>query len=369
MRDIVIVGGKWDDIKGKSSGYIAKLHDELEKQFNSKIKLYNGGEFNKLKNIIDNLNDEILFWFADIDNNKEKIIQGIKENHNKIFLITSKNNYSKKYDFLYLIAHALKNKSNLFIEFEKDESIILASVYDTLGNSYGEKIKDINKLSEVIYKRIKEIIDVKRFKSEKIGENIPPEIGDEEDYFICMVKKYADVFHELIHGVNHSRFMGNCSFRCSKGGFPSFRQKGMIYVSRRNIDKRQIGKDGFVSIEPIPAYDVSLNKIKVQYYGENKPSVDTPVQLALYSLYKNINYMIHSHVYIQDAPFTKNVIPCGAIEEVEDILEIISNKNICDFAINLNGHGSIFAADKAIKIGSVNYIPRVFPEFHCLHEV
>lgn len=39
----------------------------------------------------------------------------------------------------------------------------------------------------------------------------------------------------------------NVSFRCEKG-FPSFRDKNIIYVSKRNMDKRMIGKEGFVAV-------------------------------------------------------------------------------------------------------------------------
>jgi len=359
---ILMVGGKWDDNGGKHSGYINKLHASLEKHFGI-FTLHNGGFWKDLENIMNTLNDEILFWFPDIPNEKNKLVESIKTNHPKAFLITSKNNYDHKYEFMHLIAHALKNKSNLLVEFTKDRSVILGSVYDPLGNSYGRDILDIDKLADILYSRISAIHNVKRFKSVMIGERIPPTISENESKFIDFVKGYADVFHNLIHGVNHSRFLGNCSFRCSKGGFPSFRQGDLIYVSRRNIDKREIGADGFVPVKAIDSISYIVNgRVDVEYYGEDKPSVDTPVQLLLYALYPNINYMIHSHTYVSGARFTDRVIPCGAIEEVNEITGIVEYLDTHFFAINLKGHGSIVASEFVGSLSGINYIGRKFPE-------
>lgn len=35
--------------------------------------------------------------------------------------------------------------------------------------------------------------------------------------------------------------------------------------------------------------------------------------------------MIHSHCYIENAPYTEMSVPCGAIEEVDEILNVIRN--------------------------------------------
>ena len=49
------------------------------------------------------------------------------------------------------------------------------------------------------------------------------------------------------------------------------------------------------------------------YYGE-KPSVDTPIQIKLFNYYHNVNYMVHGHVYVDNAKMTEHKIPlwlCG----------------------------------------------------------
>lgn len=182
-------------------------------------------------------------------------------------------------------------------------------------------------------------------------------VPDETEFF-DIIKEYADVFHELINpSPNVTRFLGNSSFRCQRG-FPSFRKNGIIYVSKRNIDKRFIDKEGFVPTK--------LSDEEVFYYGKNKPSVDTPIQLRLYSKLPHINYMIHAHVYIQDAPFTSHMIPCGGIQEVKEILNIIGNEygsyNKDFYSINLVGHGCIVMSSDTEKLKNLKYIGRVLPE-------
>ena len=36
-----------------------------------------------------------------------------------------------------------------------------------------------------------------------------------------------------------------------------------------------------------------------------------------------IRYMLHSHVYIKDAPTIVSTLPCGALEEADEILKYI----------------------------------------------
>jgi hypothetical protein len=149
--------------------------------------------------------------------------------------------------------------------------------------------------------------------------------------------------------------LGNASFRC-ESGFPSFRGKGKIYVTRRNIDKRNLGINSFVAVEDTPEH--------VSYYGDDKPSVDTPIQLALYKTLPRINFMIHSHAYIYGAPMTKKIIPCGVLEEIEEILWAIPDGDLNWFFVNLLGHGSICAGVQSRMLGNVKYYAREVPELN-----
>ena len=65
---------------------------------------------------------------------------------------------------------------------------------------------------------------------------------------------------------------------------------------------------------------------KVYYYGDYKPSKDTVVQIKLYKLFPEINYIVHSHCYADGAAFTKTPVPCGSLDEIDEILYVIKKK-------------------------------------------
>ena len=120
----------------------------------------------------------------------------------------------------------------------------------------------------------------------------------------------------------------------------------------------------FIAIDDfVPVY---LENKKIYYCGKNKPSVDTPIQVRLYQLLPNINYMIHTHCYIDGAPYTKKVLPCGAIEEVEEILQVLKkhyqNLNEDFYLINLLGHGSIMMSKNPNQLKNIHVIGRNLPE-------
>jgi len=88
---------------------------------------------------------------------------------------------------------------------------------------------------------------------------------------------------------------------------------------------------------------IVTNKNQIRYFGEYKPSIDTPVQIELYKKLDNINYFIHGHTYIQNQDLTNNYFPCGDIREVKEIFNKIKRNN-CG-SINLRNHGFLIYAD------------------------
>ena len=130
-----------------------------------------------------------------------------------------------------------------------------------------------------------------------------------------------------------------------------------IFVSRRNVDKSHIGKEAFVYVEKSDG--------KLWYYGEHKPSVDTPIQAMLYDILPWTNYMLHSHVYVEGAPFSSKMIPCGGLEEATEIVSVLGEHEFSDyasFAVNLKGHGSIIFVSKPEYIRSYKFYARPRPE-------
>ena len=76
--------------------------------------------------------------------------------------------------------------------------------------------------------------------------------------------------------------------------------------------------------------------------------------------------MIHAHVYIKDAPCTDIPIPCGGLEEVEEVLKTIdkyyNSRNESYYAINLIGHGCIVMANSSKLLNNLEYVARNVPE-------
>jgi len=339
-KNVLIVGGTFDKEKGKPSGLINKIFNEVCNRKDITVTLFNGGTVEKLQNgIIENCKyHDIVLWMPNVSNNEEKI-RNVKEVNPKTILISSKRNDNNKYNFAELISRALSMKSNLTIEFSKvSDKEFNMMVFDPLGNQFYNGT-DIKQMVEKLFDRAIELTNFTRKPTFPIiNETTIPEVPNEEEFF-NFARSCSDIFHNLINPAEGTtRFLGNMSFRC-QNGFPSFRgNNGLIFVSQRNVDKSKITKDSFVATYLDENEDV-------KYYGNKKPSVDTPVQLRLYKKYPQINYMIHAHCYFQSPDgcvYTKHPVPCGAIEEVAEIESVIPNDIDLDFiAINLIGHGCI----------------------------
>jgi Class II Aldolase and Adducin N-terminal domain len=368
MKTMLFLGGNWVE-SPRESGYIKKLCSELVQINDFEIAFQNGGTAEELDAYLKKVGQfDVVLWFVNVPNTYEKTVDQIKQLNPRTLLITSKNNLEGKYSYMELVSRMLKVKSNLMVEFRMssptmgvDEMIlrpgyspkptVVASVLDPLNNAYCVREPDVKKVAAVLSKRINELLNMKRIGSKKVGEALP--IPDEEAFF-AIGRRLADRFHDLIHPEHTERFLGNMSFRC-ESGFPSFRCGDQIYVSRRNIDKRQINKDGFVAVNA-KSFDV------IEYYGDAKPSVDTPVQVRLYGFYCNVKYMIHSHVYVKGAPITNSRIPCGAVEEVYEIRDLWPDERERNFAVNLHGHGSIVFAEDLEYFDKIEYVSRPSPE-------
>lgn len=268
-------------------------------------------------------------------------------------MITSKRNDDGKYTFAELISRALAIKANLTIEFVKDpDGLFSMMLFDPLGNVFYDGFM-VDEMCTKLLERTKQLILFTRVPTVQDTTHEAPAVPEETEFF-NFAHNCADIFHNLIRPAKGTeRFLGNMSFRC-QNGFPSFRgEDGIIYVSRRNVDKSDIGAASFV-----PTY---LDDTKtVKYFGEAKPSVDTPVQLRLYKHLPWANYMLHAHCYVDTTGIPETVtlcttkpIPCGAIEEVAEILTAYLigrfyweyNKHPRLVAINLVGHGCILIAE------------------------
>lgn len=347
---MLLIGGTFDQDGGKPS-YIIQEMFEYIKQSPLNVKLYNGGKLSTLYNLLDSINDRFLLWMPNVDNAESKILPEIKVRHPKLFLISSKRSIEKTYNEWEVICRLLKTHSNLGIMIEKGGSYNFKLI-DPLGNIFCNT-KNIETLCDSIIQRVLFLSSMRRIGSKKISEREDFVIKSE---FIKIIREYGKKFSEFVNAWNPNRLLGNASTRCCYG-FPAEKNdNGTIYVSQRNINKELINSNDFV--------EVKFGKDNcVEYKGNSKPSVDTPVQLMLFEHFKNIKYMIHGHVYVKDAPFTNYKIPCGYIEEFKDIKDVINNKNVDQFSVNLKGHGCLIACKNPSYFGTVELIGRNFPEY------
>ncbi len=368
---ILFVGGNWNLNGGKES----KIVNEFAKYLPN-VTVYNGGDYNNLNKILEScINYDVVIWWANIPNELPKI-RNVKDVNYKTMLVSSKRNVDNKYSFQDLLQRSFALKSNLTIEFSKNDNLYSMKLFDPLGNVWYEGT-DIKNCSEELLDRLNFIKSLTRESTVSSEENIGvlawffnmfkeeiykstdnPTIPIKKEFF-NIVRDYATKFVEAAFQTKDvKRFLGNASFRCPKG-FPSFRDGKYIFVSKRNVNKEFIGIEEFV-----PVY---LENGKIYYCGENKPSVDTPIQVRMYEKLPNINYMIHSHCYIDGAPYTEKALPCGAIEEVDEIAKLLEiyydNDYYRDFYLmNLIGHGSIMMSKNPEQLKNVAMFGRQLPE-------
>lgn len=351
MFKYIVVGGDFGETS-KPSSFIDKLFNTMH-AINQNGTLINGGKFSQLNTLISDFSKtfyDAIFWMPNVSNEKEKLVRHIKKNSFKSILVTSKNNIDNKYGLLELTARALNVRANLFLILTKESNKFKGTLYDPLGNLFCSTV-NVSAIARTLIFRVQELLRYTRVNCIQLDDY--PRKGHAPDKFYDKIKYYADVFHNCIHSNNTERMLGNASFRCERG-FPSYKgNNGQIYISQRNIDKRFIDPDHFVAV--IPMFG---EKYFVGYYGNHKPSVDTPIQLLLYHYYYKIKYIIHSHTFIAGAPLTEGLIPCGALEEYYEIINVFPDRTNKKIALNLQGHGSIFMCNHISSLEYIPYIPR-----------
>lgn len=348
-----VVGGNFDKDGGRPS-FIA---NQIAHQIGG-VGLLNGGTIEELK-AFDFSKVGTLIWMPNISNDEEKILPDIKKANPKLLLVSSKRAIEKDYKESDVIGHLLANKSNLGIMITKLNDLVYNfKLLDPLGNIWANTVS-VQELCTKMRNRLDFLGGLTRVGSEKIGEFRP---FDMDLAFLRIIQKFGNEFTKYVNAINPNRFLGNAATRCSYG-FPSIRSEDRIFVTRRNVDKTSIGPNDFVEVTP--------RNNKVGYYGDNKPSVDTPIQLKLFNHYPKVNYMLHGHVYLQDTAYTAwmdahrpatSKIPCGCIEEFHSILRMFPEEGNFDFSVNLLGHGFLAFARDLEYFDKLILKARPFPE-------
>lgn len=327
MSKCIIIGGTFDKNGGKTSHFVTCMNNILD------YEVINGGTIDQLTSF-NPVGYKVVIWMPNISNDEDKILPTLKQKNPRMILVQSKRVIEKEYSERDIVGRLLKSHSLLGLMIEKRGNYNF-KLLDPLGNIYCDT-GDISKAAYTLKDRLDFLQGLKRVGSIK-SNNTYPDIKVSQD-FVDIVKKYGEQFSKFVTAVNPYRLLGNASTRCAKG-FPAQKINDYILVTKRNVDKETLSTEDFVVVDT-----GGVDKV-VKYYGENKPSVDTPIQIKLFSHFKNIKYMIHGHAYIKNAEFTHSKIPCGFIEEFNDIVSVIVDKEIKEFTINLLGHGCLVCSD------------------------
>jgi hypothetical protein len=343
---IVMVGGTWDAGVGKPSGVFESFINGFKACFHEhQFAVFNGGNLTILQNATPDLipTADVVVWMPHIDNEQPKTVRGLKALNPRMILVTSKRNDTDKYSIADVVAHALACKANLVIEIKtrlgKDDKVrFVGTLLDPLGNAFFEATDNFGVLGMFAACRVEQLQRMTRVGSRQLEGEAPKPPNGVADAFVEVVRNAADRFSDLVPSSKLAkRFLGNASFRCSHG-FPSFKEDGVVFVSRRDTDKTALTPDQFV---PVRLGEDGYT----EYWGEHLPSVDTPVQLRLYQHYPNIRYMLHGHVYVSLGAWTDSVIPCGALQEVDAVIRALPvDETTCNAAVNLLGHGCLLMA-------------------------
>lgn len=351
----LFVCGTFDANGGNTSSIGKTIGDCL-----NMVHTINGGTLQDLYDL-DFKQYSHIVWMPNIDNSEDKILGEIKKQNPHAVLVSSKRVVEKEYTEWDVVGKLLASRSNLgiMITQDGDDDRYVFNLLDPLGNSYykGSSAKD---LGYAIAYRLEFLNELSRCPSKSIGDRRDGLIDED---FIEVVRNTADEFSKHVNANNPHRMLGNASTRCMSG-FPAIKEEdGRIFVTRRNIDKKTISEDGFIET----VLDTKNWPPTVQYWGDVKPSVDTPVQLMLFNHFPHVKYMIHGHVYIKNAPYTPSKIPCGYLEEFDEVVQTIDRVYLssitANFSINLLGHGCMVLAGDLSYFNNIAYTNRPLPEF------
>lgn len=309
MRTL-LVGGSL----GHKSGVIDKLAAKLSPpQPEGFLSVYNGVP---LPTSISGY--DLILWFPDIDNAEEKNYP-LKDTG--AVLISSKvmREGLTKID---AISRVYMMHGNAAVCIRKEGSVFGFELVDALGNTW-TNTSNLHTLAA----KIKQFYDWTKGAIRK-------SLRQENLEFLEINKALA----QKISTECGNRFFGNYSTRC-RDLFPSKKINSECFLfSPRNLNKEIATIDDFVV--------TTANS----YIGSRKPSVDAPVQLAIYKDVPWVNFMIHGHAFIKDGSSTTEYFPCGDLREAPAVIELLQRKYR---KINLKQHGFLIAAESIKELKAV----------------
>lgn len=338
---IQIVGGNFDNEEGRYSGVINKMYDTIKflNYYIDNTTIINGGNIKQLPKELDS---DLTIWMPNISNEEEKLYP-IKKKGSVLICSKLMHEGVKVTD---AISRIFKLHGNAVIcIYPLGGSLFRFELRDALNNLWYQGVN----IDQLMISILSLTLFTSKAKRIQTRQNINlTQYLYKETFNICKedLQKLIDINKKLQNHIQTSsgnRFFGNLSTRCQKL-FPTLKINQGMFVSPRNINKESI------TIEDMVWY------IDDTYYGDRKPSVDSPTQWRLYNSLPNINYMIHGHATFihPNIKITDNYCLCGDINEVDEILKII-NKDTNSFCINLKNHGFLIGAIDLNSLNSIVY--------------
>ena len=321
MRTL-IVGGDFGD-NPKASSVIAKMAEHFHGE------VMNGGSVEDLIYLSQRLMGyELVLWMPNLENFVNKVYP--KKMPGTV-LICSKVLRPDR-DRGDAVARVFKMNGNAVITVNTDEKPFKFELLDALANRWygGTDISTLASYVKDLFIWTKQSIRL----NSKLVEFAPNEIVELDGN----MNDLCDIVHTVADRVENERggrYFGNISTRCA-AMFPSMRvPHNIVLMSARNSPKTHLTWEDFV---PTKLVDKT-----VLYQGEKKPSVDAPIQLSMYEKYPELNFIIHGHAFIKNAPFTKHYFPCGDMREFEAVTDMLPDDTGI-FIINLKNHGFLIGS-------------------------
>jgi len=322
--EIAIVGGTWGT-EGKPSGVVSKLALEFQA-----VRTFNGGTISTL--LTDMTRWPLVIWMPNIANEWDAYYP----TKNRGAVLVCSKVMREGYTRADSVSRIFTMHANAVIEVRpREDGKFAFGLRDAMANWWAEPGIDLASLVSSIMELYWWTKGSIRTGSSRIDER-----GED-------LQKLMELTHEVADTVENSigeRYFGNVSTRC-QGMFPGVRHsEDQVLISPRNTDKKRLSADDMVLV------DIASSG-GVRYYGPRKPSVDTPVQLWLFETFPEINYFIHGHARVKDAPTTKKYFPCGDMREAFEIQNMIAMQleragggRIMADVINLRNHGFLLYA-------------------------
>ena len=363
---VLFISGNWNNEEGRSSKYMGIVSDFVTKKVTGHVDVYNGGNLNDLKNIMEEKvpTSDVVFWFPNIPSELRDYVKNPKDYNPSCTLINYKRNDNNRLSYDDLRSLAIANKADLTCEvFKDDTGRYQMRIFDSNDNIISNFTQSTGKSMTDLISRIYILRSLAYSKLIYTGESIEIKNPNFKD----IARKYMEFGDVLSKKLNNSyikRHLGEIAFR---GHIDSTtKSNDIIFVSERHVRREDLTDSDFSKFVA-----VRLLSNKINYYGEAKPCFNCSTYIRILSHLPKVNYIFFSNFYIKDAKYTEKLLPSQSVQEVQELINIIDAKNYeNDFAINLVGCGSmIFLStldelDKYYELLELRKLPEfIVPEY------